>query len=189
MKTKHSERARLAADEVFERGSRPEDIRAALAALGDDRQEFLDRLAVRSSLHAASEDAADDTEGPPASLTSALLETYDRERERAEAVDLSEPSRWLAVKEAFGSDIVFIMKLVGRQIRAPTAKFLRDAADALGVAVERVKEHLTPTGDVGLVGVERKAAGKPTGPRVESFETAVRGSKLPEELKKRWLPE
>ncbi|WP_201834958.1 hypothetical protein [Microvirga zambiensis] len=187
MNTDRLNKARLAADEVFERGSRPEDIRAALAELADEKRAFLDRLAVRASLQAASECEAEDA--PPASILDSLMTSYDTARAQARSIDLATPAPWLAAKAAFGNDMPFIMKLAGRQITTPTRGFLRYAADALGVAIERLQEHFIVSGGPALAGVERKASGKQSGPTVESFEAAIRASKLPEDLKNRWLSE
>lgn len=185
MKIDQRNHARMLADEIFENGSSAADIQSALAQLGDDRREFLDRLAVRASLQAGAGSA--DFGTPPASITDRLMASYEAQRPKAGQVDVAAPATWIAAKAWFGNDMQFIMKLVGRQVSVPSHRFLRDAADALGVGIERLKEHFALAGNPALAGVERKASRKQSGPGVESFEAAVNASKLSDDVKKRWL--
>lgn len=187
MKTDQRNRARMLADEIFENGSTATDIQSALAQLGDDKREFLERLAVRASLQAGADSA--DLGTSPSSLITRLMASYESQRPKASQADVAAPATWIAAKAWFGNDMQFIMKLVGRQVSGPSHRFLRDAADALGVEIERLKEHFELAGNPALTGVERKASGKQTGPYVESFDAAVNASKLPDEIKKRWLGE
>lgn len=187
MTSKGLERAKRAADEIFEKGSRPEDIRAALADLGDQKRAFLNRLAVHASLEAAEGSAAEDE--PPASILDEMLARYEAECGATRHADLAQPSTWVAAKAAFGNDMEFIIKLFERRVTRPNRRFLLDAADAIGTTFEQIAAHFEVGAGLAPVGVERKASGKQSGPEVESFEAAVRTAKLPDELKNRWLSE
>lgn len=181
------DRARRAADEIFEKGSHPDDIRAALADLGDQKRVFLNRLAVHASLQAAEDSAVEDE--PPASILDEMMARYEAERGATRKVDLAQPSTWVAAKAAFGNDMEFIIKLFERRVTRPSRRFILDAADALGATFAQVAAHFDLGTGLPPVGVERKASGKQSGPEVESFEAAVHTAKLPSELKKRWLSE
>lgn len=185
MKIDRRDRVRQMADEIFENGSAASDVRSALAELGDDGKEFLERLAVRASMQAGAAHSAFDS--VPAAISEALVASYDAQRNNIGRADVSAPATWMAAKAWFGNDVQFIMKLAGRQVSAPSHRFLRDAADALGVGIDRLKEHFALAGNPALAGVERKASGRQTGPDVEPFDDAVNASKLPDEIKKRWL--
>ncbi len=185
MKIDRRDRVRQMADEIFEKGSTASDVRSALAELGDDGGEFLDRLAVRASLQAGA--AHTGLDPAPAAISEALVASYNAQRAKIGQSDISAPATWIAAKAWFGNDMQFIMKLVGRQVSAPSHRFLRDAADALGVGIERLRDHFALAGNPALAGVERKASGRQTGPDVEPFDDAVNASKLPDDIKKRWL--
>lgn len=181
------EQAKLAADIVYEGGSRPEDIRAAAAELGDAKGAFFERLAVRAALDAAEHTAPDDE--PPVHLVEAMIRAYEAERAASGQADLSKPATWLAAKQAFGDDIGFVIKLFERQVTSPTARFFRYCADVFGVGLGTVKDHFQTAPDLRLVGVERKASGKQVDVGPEPFEQAVRAASVPEDLKQRWLSE
>jgi hypothetical protein len=181
------DQARLAADVVYESGSRPDDIRAAAAKLGSANKTFFERLAIRAALDAAERTATGDE--PPASLVEAMIGTYETERAASAMPDLSKPAIWLAAKEAFGNDVSFMMKLVARQVTSPTARFLRYCSDVLGVGLGSVKQHFQTAPDHRLVGVERKASGKQIDVGPEPFDEAVRAASVPDDLKRRWLSE
>ncbi|MBR0554420.1 hypothetical protein J5J10_01915 [Ciceribacter sp. L1K23] len=182
------QRAIAAADEVFENGSRTDDIRAALAQIGDGRKTFFDRLAVRAMLEASVDADASDGEQPDVSeadVEGLLAKTGSS----TSAPSLRDPKTWMGAKSFFGNDTPFIMKLFAAKVSTPTPRFLRDAADAMGVALSSLKVHFTAGGTPMAAGIERKASGKQTGPEVESFSDAVSASNLPDALKKRWLSE
>lgn len=182
-----TKRATDAADDVFERGSRPEDIDAALAQVGNARKVFFDRLAVRAMLHA---NIVSETGEAPAAMVAAAISTLQsKTHPNTAGADLGDPKTWLAAKAAFGNDVPFIMKLFGRQVTIPTNRFMRDAADALGVAIDRVRDHFVTSGPPLAAGIERKASGRQIGPSVESFQQAVASANLPAETKNRWLSE
>lgn len=111
------DRARRAADEIFERGSHPDDIRAALADLGDQKRAFLNRLAVHASLEAAEDSAVEDE--PPASIVDEMMARYEAERGATRKVDLAQPSTWVAAKAAFGNDMDAVSRITASAPEAP----------------------------------------------------------------------
>lgn len=182
------QRAIAAADEVFENGSRMDDVRAALAQIGDGKKVFFDRLAVRAMLAANAE--ADASEGEQSDVSDADVEgLVAKTGSSTSAPSLRDPKTWMGAKSFFGNDTPFIMKLFAAKVSPPTPRFLRDAADAMGVALSSLKVHFAAGEAPIAAGIERKASGKQTGPAVESFSDAVSASNLPDALKKRWLSE
>ena len=179
------------ADRVVENGSRSEDMVEALPAAGPDRTLFLRRLASRAVLRERDESGEVEQPGDSSALVASARVVYEAEKERTTAQgaasDLSRLPTWIAAKAAFGNDVTFVVKLAGRLVTAPSPRFLRYAADALGVAVAQVREHFADGLPRGLVGAENKAAGKPRADAVEDFEAAVRASKVSEALRTRWL--
>lgn len=191
--TTERQNPRSLADRVVEDGSRVEDLVDALSGLGEDRAEFLRRLASRAVLRDQDgEPAAEEPENIDVLIAHAWA-IYETEKERtAEAnrpKDLSRLPTWIDAKAAFGDDVTFVIKLAGRSVTSPTPRFLRYAADALGVAIAQVREHFAEGLPRGLAGAENKAPGKPRTDAVEDFETAVRTSNVPETLRARWLAE
>lgn len=187
MNTDRHDMVRQMADEIFEKGASAADIKSALAELGDNGDKFLQRLAIRAALEAGA--AASDFGPVPDAISDKLIASYNNKPDTAVKNDISAPSTWLVAKAWFGNDLQFIMKLVGRQVSPPSSRFLRDAADALGVSIDRLKEHFALAGNPTLSGIERKASGRQVGPDVQPFEDAVNASKLPNHLKKRWMEE
>lgn len=185
MNTDRRDIIRQMADEVFERGAPAADVRSALAVLGDEGHEFLQRLAVRAALKAGTAEL--DSGSAPALISEELIARYNGQRATTGQIDIAAPATWIAAKAWFGNDTQFIMKLVGRQVSAPSPRFIRDAADALGVGIDRLKEHFSLAGNPSLAGIERKASGRQVGPNVQPFEDAVNASKVPDHLKKRWM--
>jgi hypothetical protein len=182
------QRAIAVADEVFENGSRTDDIRAALTQIGDGKRMFFDRLAVRAMLAANAD--ADASEGEQSDVSDAELEgLIAKTGSSTSAPSLRDPKTWMGAKSFFGNDTPLIMKLFAAKVSSPTPRFLRDAADAMGVALSSLKVHFAAGGAPIPAGIERKASGKQTGPEVESFSDAVSASNLPDALKKRWLSE
>lgn len=182
-----------AADAVFETGTRREDVGAALARLDESgKAAFLERLSIRAALAGMqTHDAAD---APPEdALLNRIDEVYQSEKAlhaAGQRRDLSQPETWVAAEAAFGNDMGFIIKLCGRHISNPTAQFLRYVSDALGVALDQVRQHFAADGILpGVAGAEFKASGKPGKGRVEDFATAVRAADVPDELRARWLAE
>jgi hypothetical protein len=188
---------RTLADSIFEAGSNPDEVGAALDILGDRKSEFLSRLAARAVLREAagiaSEMGTDDGHGvASASLIARVQADYEAERGRAppsRPKDLSRLPAWIAAKSAFGNDVSFVIKLAGRHVTPPSARFLRYAADALGVAFAQVREHFSEGLPRGVVGAEHKASGKPANEGIEDFAAAVRVADIPEDLRARWLAE
>ncbi|MCJ2117028.1 hypothetical protein MKK65_10675 [Methylobacterium sp. J-001] len=189
---------RAMADAIFEAGSRPEDVRDALARLGAGAPEFLGRLAARAAAsgepHAI--ERLDGIAGEE-TMTSALLGRVqaDYEVQKAansastKAKDLGNLPAWMSAQAAFGNDVTFIIKLAQRSVSPPTGRFLRYVADSLGVAIGQVRQHFADTSPRGLAGVEAKSSGKPDVNRVEDFAVAVGRADVPEELRARWLSE
>ena len=70
------DQGRFAADEVFDAGNRPDDIRAALPKAGEARSAFLERLAARTTVHAAA-NQSEDFGAVPTSVVARLRATYD----------------------------------------------------------------------------------------------------------------
>jgi hypothetical protein len=184
---------RALADRVVDDGSRAEDLVDALAGLGEDRAAFMRRLASRAVLRDQDGEPAAEEPGNIDALIAHAQAVYEAEKERtAEAnrfKDLSRLPTWIDAKAAFGDDVTFVIKLAGRSVSSPTPRFLRYAADALGVAIAQVREHFSEGLPRGLVGAENKAPGKPRMDAVEDFETAVLTSNVPETLRVRWLAE
>lgn len=183
------------ADRIVQAGSRPEEIAAALAVLGDDRAAFLSRLAAHAALRDTAGSAVMDDGGAPVStsLLAHARAAYEAEKERmatpVHPKDLSRLPTWVAAKAAFGDDVTFVIKLAGRHVTTPTRRFVRYAADALGVAVAQVRQHFAEGMPRGVAGAESKSSGKPETKGVEDFEQAVRAAKVPDELRARWLAE
>ncbi len=184
---------RSLADRVVEDGGRAEDLVDALSGLGEDRAEFLRRLASRAVLRDQDGEPATEEPGNVDALIAHARAVYEKEKERTAEVnrpkDLAKLPTWIDAKAAFGDDVTFVIKLAGRSVTSPTSPFLRYAADALGVAIAQVREHFAEGLPRGLVGAENKASGKPRTDAVEDFETAVRTSNVPETLRVRWLAE
>ena len=188
---------RAMADAIFEAGSRPEEIQDALARLGHGAPEFLSRLAARAAVGGG----PDVIEGPDmveeqtmtAKLLGRVQADYEAQKEaNADSVkprDLGKLLSWMPAKAAFGDDTAFIIKLANRNVSPPTNRFVRYAADALGVAIGQVKQHFADTSPRGLAGVEAKSSGKPNVDMVEDFAEAVGKAKVPDELRARWLSE
>jgi hypothetical protein len=189
---------RALADAIFEAGSRPEEIQDALARLGTGGPEFLSRLSARAVVggQPGAIECIDRTEEEEA-LTSALLDRVQADYEAQKVAnaastkpkDLGNLPSWMSAKAAFGNDVSFIIKLASRNVSPPTNRFLRYAADALGVAIGQVRQHFADTSPRGLAGVEAKSSGKPDVNRIEDFAVAVGKAKVPEELRARWLSE
>lgn len=190
MTNESRDRGRLAADEVFDAGNRPDDIRAAMPEAGEARSAYLERLAIRSAVHAAASQGGDF--GPvPTSVAARLRAAYDQGRSHAAVgeADLTKLGPWRAAQGAFAGDMEFIMKLMGRRVTTPTAGFVRYVADALGANLASVRRHFETPGGLVFSGVERKSSGKPAAPRVEDFAIAVGSAEVPQELKDHWLAE
>ncbi|MGU3420779.1 hypothetical protein [Methylobacterium sp. D54C] len=189
---------RAMADAIFEAGSRPEEIRDALALLGAGAPEFLSRLAARAAVSGEPDviERLDGIEGEE-TMTSALLGRVQADYEAQKAANAASPKpkdlgnlpAWMSVQAAFGNDVSFIIKLASRNVSPPTNRFLRYAADALGVAIGQVRQHFADTSPRGLAGVEAKSSGKPDVNRIEDFAVAVGKAKVPDELRARWLSE
>lgn len=188
----HADGPREEADRVFEAGSDPHDAEASLARMDEaGRTEFLSRLAVRAALR--------DREGDEGAIDDlGLLDGFERAYAAAKArstgvegfKDLSKPAPWVAAMDAFNGDDEFVMKLCGRHVSQPPARFVRYVADALGVGVGQVRQHFAPGGHApGIAGAENKASGKLGKGRVEDFAEAVQAADIPEELRARWLAE
>jgi len=185
------------ADKVYEAGMKPDDVAAALEKMGDRRAEFLSRLAVRSAAGALEDEAVSlastDVVGNDDLAFSALRALYDQKKIDGQAgttaKDLSSPKVWAAAKSSFGNDTSFVIKLAGRNVSTPTVTFIRYVADALGVALDQVRQHFSGSLPRGLVGAEFKASGKPDVGAVEDFAAAVNAAKVPDALKARWLEE
>lgn len=182
-------RARRIADEVFEAGSTPSDVRAALTDLAGYEEAFLQRLHVRQSLSAAAAAAPDPEILISEQRLHALKVIYESAIDEGTTapLNMSDPKIWLAAKDALGGDVLFIMKLVNRQVTMPTTRFLRDTADALGSGLDSVRQHFARSPDLSLAGVDRKGSGKPRGQAVQAFDEAVSGAQVPDHLKQRWL--
>lgn len=188
---------RAMADAIFEAGSCPEEIRDALARLGQGAPEFLSRLAARAAVGGE----PDATEGlnvtEEDTMTSKLLGRVqaDYEAQKEANADSAKPKNlgslpaWMSAKAAFGDDVAFIIKLANRNVSPPTNRFVRYAADALGVAIGQVRQHFADISPRGLAGVEAKSSGKPDVNMVEDFAVAVGKAKVPDELRARWLSE
>lgn len=188
---------RAMADAVFEAGSRPEEIQDALARLGHGAPEFLSRLAARAAVSGGPDvieglDVVEE-ETMTAKLLGRVQADYEAQKEaNADSVkprDLGKLPSWMPAKAAFGDDVAFIIKLANRNVSPPTNRFVRYAADALGVAIGQVRQHFADTSPRGLAGVEAKSSGKPNVNMVEDFAEAVGKAKVPDELRARWLSE
>ncbi len=81
----------------------------------------LNVLAVRASMQAGAAHSAFDP--VPAAISEALVASYDAQRNNIGRADVSAPATWMAAKAWFGNDVQFIMKLVGRQVSAPSHRF------------------------------------------------------------------
>ena len=185
MANANREAARLAADEIFEAVKGPDEVSAAIPAGEEERSAFMARLALRAAIDAASEGAPVDV---PASVSSHLRQAYARARLQARPEpDLAAPGTWLGALHAFNGDVAFVMKLAGRNVSRPTARFLRHVADVLGASTAAVAAHFEEPDRFAPAGIERKSSGKPSAHKVEDFAAAVREADLPDEFKTRWL--
>ncbi len=187
---------RALADRIVEAGSDPDEIAAALSRLGDRADVFLARLAAHSALRGGDEDQADAADGDAiasASLMDRVQSLYEAEKADTAALlhprDLTNLKTWVAAKAAFGNDVTFVIKLAGRHVSPPPGRFVRYAADALGVALTQVRQHFADGMPRGVAGAEFKSSGKPGTDGVEDFKEAVRAASIPEELRSRWLSE
>ncbi len=156
-----------------------------------EKVEFLGRLAVRAALRDAdgNEEDIDDL-----GLLDGFEQAYAADKARSAGVegskDLSRAAPWVAAMDAFNGDDEFVMKLCGRHVSQPPARFIRYVADVLGVAVGQVQQHFAPGGHApGIAGAENKASGKLGKGRIEDFAAAVQAADIPEELRARWLSE
>lgn len=187
---------RAMADRIVAGGSDPDEIAAALAGLGNRADVFLSRLAAHSALRGNDEDptgvANRDAEAS-AALLAHVQSVYEAEKADTAALarpkDLSNLRTWIAAKAAFGNDITFVIKLAGRHVTPPTGRFVRYAADALGVALTQVRQHFADGMPRGVAGAEFKSSGKPGTDGIEDFAKAVRAASVPDELRSRWLAE
>lgn len=187
---------RAMADRIVEAGADPDEIAAALTQLGDQAGVFLGRLAAHSALRVGdgdASDAADRDAEASASLLAHVQSVYEAEKADTAALarpkDLSKLPTWVAAKAAFGNDVTFVIKLAGRHVTPPTSRFVRYAADALGVAITQVRQHFADGMPRGVAGAEFKSSGKPGTGGVEDFAEAVRAASIPDELRSRWLAE
>lgn len=187
---------RALADLIVEAGADPDEIASALSQLGDRADAFLARLAVHSALRGDDEDpteAADGDAEASASLLARMQSVYEAEKADTAALarprDLSNLKTWVAAKAAFGNDVTFVIKLAGRHVSPPPGRFVRYAADALGVALTQVRQHFADGMPRGVAGAEFKSSGKPGMDGVEDFAEAVRAASIPDELRSRWLAE
>ena len=187
---------RAMADRIVEAGADPDEITAALAQLGDHAGVFLRRIAAHSAFRGVGEDPTEDVDRDAEASASLLVHVqsvYDAEKANTAALehpkDLSKLPTWVAAKAAFGNDITFVIKLAGRHVTPPTSRFVRYAADALGVAITQVRQHFADGMPRGVAGAEFKSSGKPGTDGVEDFAKAVRAASIPDELRSRWLVE
>lgn len=188
---------RALADKIFEAGLKREDIAEALANLGKEKALFLSRLAVRAALNRGDDDSSPvstlQEDEADSSLFQNVRAAYEKEKaaahDRIRPKDLSNMTVWAAAKAAFGNDTTFVIKLAGRSVSTPTNRFIRYAADVLGVAIDQVRQHFSGTLPRGLVGAEFKSSGKPDVGGVEDFAAAVDAANIPDALKARWLEE
>lgn len=175
--------ARAVADQVFETGLQDDEIRSALDNLKGDEDAFISRLAVRVSLAAAADaNTSDDIVETAAFDAMAIYDSMP-----APSVNIADPKVWLNAKTGFGGDLGFVIKLLECRVTVPTARFLRDAADLIGVSLSAMHAHFAAGPLAAGMGIERKASGPQSGPQQESFEAALSKANIPDTLKKRWL--
>ncbi len=177
-----------AADRAYDSHELREELFDSVPATGEARAAFVERVALRLAIDAASA-SEPEAAGIPAYAEERIRAAYERGSQGmpSDALALDTPAPWLAAETAFAGDMSFLMKLVGRNVSMPTTWFLRYVADALGTRLAVVRRHFETPPDLALAGVERKASGKRTGPQVENFIAAVQASDVPDELKARWL--
>ena len=177
-----------AADRAYDSQGAREGLFDAAPASGEARAAFVERIALRLAVDAASTPEPEPAV-VPAHAEKRIRAAYERGSQGAFGAPLAldTPAPWLAAEGAFASDISFLMKLVSRNVSMPTTRFLRYVADALGTRLAVVRQHFEIPPDLALAGVERKASGKRASPQVEDFTAAVQASGVPDELKARWL--
>ena len=178
--------ARIQADEMYDRDASREEVRQVARTLGASKASFEERLALRGFLDADDDMPAAMYEPLATGTLEALRAAYDKARLEAVAVRPITPQRWMELGARLGGDRPFLAKLARGAVTLPTKKALRDLADMLGVPLSQLREHFA-AGGLGLAGMEMKSATKPAQHALETFEGAVRASKLPPAMKARWL--